>query len=113
MLKAQAWPGLPYVSRWQADARSFRRQARRKYHPSMRRKIDLAQLYADALVGLPDKMDDQAPLPIPEVCPMTLEQMLGEESCGQGLYALALLSAGGCPGHPNHGVLPRWAGTVN
>jgi hypothetical protein len=76
LLKAQAWPGLPYVSRWQADARLVRRQARRKYRPSMRQKIDLAGLYADALAGLPDKMDDQIPLPVPQTCPMTLEQLL-------------------------------------
>jgi len=42
----------------------------------MRQKIDLAGLYTDALAGLPDKMDDQAPLPVPQVCPMTLEELL-------------------------------------
>jgi len=76
MLKADAWPLLPYVSRWQADARLFRRQARRRYRPSMRQKIDLAGLYTDALAGLPDKMDDQAPLPVPQVCSMTLDELL-------------------------------------
>lgn len=79
MLKADAWPQLPYVSRWQADARLFRRQARRKYRPSMRQRVDLAGLYADALAGLPDKIDDQAPLPVPQVCPMTLDELLAME----------------------------------
>jgi Domain of unknown function DUF29 len=64
MLRADAWPLLPYLSRWQADARLFRRQARRKYRPSIRQKIDLAGIYADALAGLSDKMDDQVPLPV-------------------------------------------------
>jgi len=79
MLKADAWPLLPYVSRWQADARLFRRQARRKYRPSMRQKIDLAGIYADALAGLPDKMDDQVPLPVSQVCLTTLDELLAME----------------------------------
>jgi hypothetical protein len=79
MLKARAWPRLPYVPHWQANARLFRRQAKRRYRPSMRQKIDLAVLYGDALAGLPDVMDDHAPLPVPQVCPMGLEELLASE----------------------------------
>jgi hypothetical protein len=46
---------------------------------SVRQKIDHAGLYADALRGLPDKMDDQAPLPVPHVCPMTQDELLAME----------------------------------
>ncbi len=70
MLKAQAWPQLADAPKWQADARLFRRQARRKYRPSMQRKIDVAGLYADALAGLPDSMDGQPGLPVDTVCPV-------------------------------------------
>src|SRR4051812_34152066 len=79
MLKAEAWPLTRDAPNWRADARLFRRQARRRVVPSMRRKIDLAGLYADALAGLPDVMDGQNPLPVPAACPVTLDEMLGEE----------------------------------
>jgi hypothetical protein len=42
----------------------------------MRQKIDFAELYADALAGPPGRMDDQAPLPVPPVCPIALDQLL-------------------------------------
>jgi hypothetical protein len=65
-LKAEAWPIALDVHKWRADARLFRRQARRKYRASMRQKINLAELYADALAGLPDRMDRTPPLPVPQ-----------------------------------------------
>jgi hypothetical protein len=49
MLKAEAWPISREVPHWQAEARLFCSQARRRFVPSMRQRIDLAGLYADAL----------------------------------------------------------------
>jgi hypothetical protein len=46
----------------------------------MRQKIDLAGLYADALSALPETMDGQPPLPVPLVCPVTLDELLGDGS---------------------------------
>jgi hypothetical protein len=77
-LKAEAWPIALDVDKWRADARLFRRQARRKYRASMRQKINLSELYADALAGLPDRMDGAAPLPVPQACPVTLDELLAE-----------------------------------
>ncbi len=79
-LKAEAWPLVSYVPHWRAEARGFRAQARRKYRPSMRQKIDLAGLYADALVALPESMDGQPPLPVPDACPVTLDELLSTEA---------------------------------
>jgi hypothetical protein len=78
MLKAEAWPLSRDAPSWRADARLFRRQARRRFVPSMRQRIDLADLYADALAGLPDAMYDQPPLPVPDACPPTLDGLLNE-----------------------------------
>lgn len=75
-LKSEAWPLSRDVPHWRAEARLFRRQARRKFTPSMHSKIDVAGLYADALAGLPETMDGQSPLPVPEVCPVTLNELL-------------------------------------
>jgi hypothetical protein len=44
----------------------------------MRQKVDLAGIYADALDALPETLDGQPPLPVPEQCPVTLEQVLAE-----------------------------------
>jgi len=78
-LKAEAWPLLRDAPTWRGDARGFRAQARRKYRPSMRQKLDVAGIYADALSALPDTMDGQAPLPVPNVCPVTLDDLLNGE----------------------------------
>ena len=68
-MKAQGWPLARDVPSWQGEARGFRAQARRKFRPSMRQRIDVAGLYADALAARPDTMDDAQPFPIPAVCP--------------------------------------------
>jgi hypothetical protein len=78
MLKAEAWPISRGAPNWRADAIDFRRQARRRFVPSMRQRIDVAGLYADALAAMPETIDGQPPLPVPDVCPVTLDELLGE-----------------------------------
>jgi hypothetical protein len=77
-LKAEAWPLSLDAPDWLADAIDFRRQARRRFVPSMRQKIDVAALYADALAALPKAMDGQPPASVPEACPVTLDELLSE-----------------------------------
>ncbi|WP_428532450.1 DUF29 domain-containing protein [Rhodopila sp.] len=79
MLKAEAWSSSRDAPNWRADAIEFRRQARDAFAPSMRARIDLAELYADALAAVPATMDDQPPLPLPDVCPVTLDDLLGDD----------------------------------
>jgi hypothetical protein len=76
MLKAEAWPLSRDAPNWRADAVDSRRQARDAFSPSMRQRIDVASLYADALAALPDTMDGVAPLPVPAICPVTLDELL-------------------------------------
>ena len=76
-LKIQAWPSARDVPHWKAEVRGFRRDARRQFTPSMRSKLDLAGLYADALDRLPETMDSLVPLPVPLDCPVTLDELLG------------------------------------
>ncbi len=78
MLKAEAWPQSRDVPTWRADAIDFRRQARRRFVPSMRQKIDLVSLYADALAAMPASIDGQPPLPVAQVCPVTLNELLND-----------------------------------
>src|SRR3954453_10613863 len=77
-LKADAWPLSPYVPGWRAEARGFRADAADSYTPSMRQHIDLAKLYRRALQRMPETIDGQPPLPVPDVCPVTLDELLAE-----------------------------------
>ena len=61
---------------WRADAIDFRRQARRRFVRSMCQKIDIADLYADALAAIPETIDGVPPLP--DVCPVTLGELLSD-----------------------------------
>jgi hypothetical protein len=79
MLKAEAWPLSRDAPTWRADARRFRIDAADIFTPSMRQRIDIASLYAKALRAMPETLDGQVPLPVPETCPVTLEELLGDE----------------------------------
>jgi hypothetical protein len=76
MLKAEAWPNSLSVPTWQSDALVFRSQARRAFSPSMRQRIDVAELYANAVRVLPTSMDGRPPQPVSQTCPMTLDELL-------------------------------------
>jgi hypothetical protein len=75
MLKAEAWPLSRDAPSWRADAIDFRQQARRRFVASMRQRIDVADLYADALRTLPETLDGLPPLPIQSGMP-TLDELL-------------------------------------
>jgi hypothetical protein len=57
----------------------FRRQARDAFGPSMRQKIDVADLYADALAAMPDTIGGQPSLQVPTECPVTLDDLLDDD----------------------------------
>ena len=58
---------------------AHRAQAGLRFAPSMRQRLDLERLYAKAVRALPDVIDDQRPLPVPERCPVTLDELLSED----------------------------------
>jgi len=75
MLKAEAWPLSREVPGWQAEARRFRDDAAARFSPAMRQRIDVTKLYRRAQRILPDTIDRLQPLPVPQVCPVTLDEM--------------------------------------
>ena len=77
-LKCQAWPSSAEVPHWRAEARGFRGDAAEAFTPSLRPRIDMDELYRRALDRLPESIDGQVPLPVPEACPVTLDDMLGK-----------------------------------
>ncbi len=84
-MKGAAWPLARDVPHWRAEARGFRDEAADAYAPSMsgeplgstRQHIEVAELYRKALRRLPETMDGQPPLPVPDACPVTLDELLG------------------------------------
>jgi hypothetical protein len=78
-LNATAWPLSRDVPHWRAEARRFRGDAASRFAPSMRQRIDMAKIYRRALRAMPETIDDQPPLPVPESCPVTLDELLAED----------------------------------
>src|SRR3954453_7245000 len=78
-LKAEAWPLSRDVDHWRAEARLHRDEARERYTPSMARRIDTGKLYRQARRAMPATIDGLQPLPVPDTCPVTLEEMLAED----------------------------------
>ena len=78
MLKARAWPQSRDVPHWLAEVRGFRDDAADRFAPSMRQRIDLARIYRRALRRMPDTIDGQPPLPVPQDCRVTLDELLAD-----------------------------------
>jgi Domain of unknown function DUF29 len=78
MLKAEAWPLSRDAANWRAEAIRFRGDAADRFSPSMRHRIDVARLYRRALRAMPETQDGQPPLPVPQECPVTLDEILAE-----------------------------------
>jgi hypothetical protein len=79
-LKAEAWPLSRDVPHWRAEARLHRIEADRHYAPSMAQRLDLVKLYRQARRAMPETIDGALPLPVPTTCPVTLEEMLSEDT---------------------------------
>jgi len=77
LLKLHAWPASVAAAHWRGEVPGFLAGARRSFSPSMRQRLDLADLYADALYEAMAKSDDTgAPRPLPDACPFTLDDLL-------------------------------------
>ena len=77
LLKVRGWPDSTPVNHWRGEIVAFQQNALQRFAPSMRQRIDLGRLYADALEQLePWQHDATAPLPWPADCPFTLDQLL-------------------------------------
>ncbi len=53
------------VAHWRREVRVFKDEAAEAFTPSMRQRIDLADVYRRTLNCLPDEMYGQLPLPLP------------------------------------------------
>ena len=88
LLKLHAWAGSPAASHWRGETAGFLAGARRSFTPSMRQRIDLADLYADALYEVRAGTDDAGePSALPEACPFALDELLTVRPDIMGLVA--------------------------
>ena len=78
-LKCEAWPLSAEVPHWRSEAIGFRDGAQEAFSPSMRQRIDVADLYRRALKRLPESIDGQPPLPVPDTCLVALDELLADE----------------------------------
>jgi hypothetical protein len=79
-LKAEAWPLSRDVPHWRAEARGHRGDARQHFTPSMIQRLDVEKLYRQARRRMPETIDGALPLPVPATCPVSLEEMLSEDT---------------------------------
>lgn len=76
LLKVHGWPDGP-VAHWRRELRTFLADANQTMTPSMRRRIDLPDLYERArLLIAADDLDGQPPRPLPETCPFVVEDLI-------------------------------------
>ena len=82
LLKLRAWPDSLAAGHWRAEIVSFQADAAQRFAPSMEQKIDLDRLYRIALRQASKAGDDSGrdPLPLPQTCPFTLDQLLRDDS---------------------------------
>ena len=77
--RLHAMPDSQLAKHWRDEVRAFRHDVQRRFTPSMRQWIGLDDLYDKAMERAQAAMEDNgvAPLPLPEACPFTLEDLIG------------------------------------
>ena len=79
LLKLHAWPRSPAAAHWRDEVMMFLADAEDRFSPSMRQRLDLDDLYADAADRVRAATDDAgAPRPLPDACLLTLDELLAK-----------------------------------
>lgn len=92
LLKVRCWPESPSTGHWRGEIVSFQKDAAQRFAPSMRQRIDVDRLYRAAQEQVTAATyDGREPLPSPDTCPFTLDQLLAER--GETLEALLVAPA--------------------
>jgi DNA polymerase III psi subunit len=99
LLKIAALPEDQAVRHWRKETRAFLRNAARRYRPSMRQLIDMAALWASARRDAAQDLADEghALPPLPQACPLALEQLLDAEADPLALAGRLMAPPGGEP----------------
>jgi Domain of unknown function DUF29 len=92
LLKLFAWPDSQSCAHWRGEIVTFQNNANRRFAPSMKQRIDISKLYAEAVRQL-QAIDPDSQFPDENL--YTVDQLLGESWNA----LLTRLSTGG-PAHP-------------
>ena len=88
LLKLHAWPGSRSAGHWRAEALSFMTGACRAFSPSMRQRLDMQDLYRDAVRDVRNRSDDSGPpRPLPDACPFVPDALLDRNADVHALTA--------------------------
>ena len=80
LLKLAGWPNSAAAPHWQAETLAFLGEAGDDATPSIRNRLDLARLYADALRQVRvDRIDGTPPAALPPACPLALDDLLTDD----------------------------------
>jgi hypothetical protein len=74
LLKQHAWPSSKSAARWRPEVVGVLADAERALSPSMRQRIDLAEIYQRAHRQARDDPGEANALP--DTCPFTLDELL-------------------------------------
>jgi hypothetical protein len=89
LLKLHGWPNLSACSHWRSEIAAFQADVQQRFAPSMRQRIDLVAIYAQASRQIePLRYGGRPALAAPSACPVALDDLISA-SCGQ-LEALFL-----------------------
>ena len=81
LLKLHAFPDSPAAAHWRGEVIGFLADAQTRYTPTMHQRIDLADLYADALHIVRAAMTAaDTPKLFPKSCPLTLDNLTHERT---------------------------------
>jgi len=82
------------VHHWRVEIGSFQKAAAQRFSPSMRQRINVAKLYADAVEQLDGvDYDCNAPRPWPQACPFTLDDLVSRRRIGLEAMLVTPLAA--------------------
>lgn len=76
LLKLHLAPKSRSVSHWRGEVNTFLADTRDRFTPSMRQRINLTALYAEAVSRLQDEADGRCDPRLPETCPFVLDDLL-------------------------------------
>jgi hypothetical protein len=77
LLKLHAWPENQACGHWRGEIVAFRNNANRRFAPSMRQRIDVGALYAEAAEQL---RETDPSLQLPAENPFALDHLLKEDT---------------------------------
>ncbi len=93
LLKLHLAPNSRPASHWRGEVDTFLANARRYFSPSMRQRIDLAALYAQALSRLRTEARGKRDPRLPAICPFVLDDLLVTEPDIEALLAKVVAAA--------------------